>query len=218
MPRTAIDYSKCCIYKIEHLEDKNLVYVGHTTNWDNRKCEHKHRCNSETSAKHNLKLYQMIRDNGGWDNFRMIEVEKYPCLDRREADKRETEVMKELKSNMNTIKSFLSDEEKKDYKKKMDKEHYERYKTVILENQKTFRQNNKEVIQERKKRYYENNKEIIQERKKRYYENNKEKIQGKYSMKLKCDCGCEITRCHLKRHQQSIKHNDLMKALNLILK
>ena len=28
--------------------------------------------------------------------FIMIEVEKYPCNDRREADKRENEVMKEI--------------------------------------------------------------------------------------------------------------------------
>ena len=39
----------------------------------------------------------MIRDNGGWDSFQMLEVEKYSCNDRREAEKRETEVMKEQK-------------------------------------------------------------------------------------------------------------------------
>jgi len=121
MPRTAIDYSKCCIYKIEHIEDENLVYVGHTTNWDKRKCEHKHRCNSEKSDKHNLKLYQMMRENGGWEMFKMIEVEKYPCNDKREAEKRKTEVMKELKSNMNMTISYLTEEEKKVIKGKWTK-------------------------------------------------------------------------------------------------
>ena len=33
----------------------------------------------------------------------MIEIEKYPCKDKCEADRRENEVMKELKANMNTI-------------------------------------------------------------------------------------------------------------------
>ena len=61
MPRKTIDYSKTVVYKIEHIDDDSLVYVGHTTNWDTRKCEHKHRCNSEKSDKHNLKLYQMMR-------------------------------------------------------------------------------------------------------------------------------------------------------------
>ena len=41
----------------------------------------------------------MIRDNGGWDNFKMIEVEKYPCKDKRDAERREDEIMKELKLN-----------------------------------------------------------------------------------------------------------------------
>ena len=35
----------------------------------------------------------MIKENGGWEMFRMIEVEKYSCADKREAEKRETEVM-----------------------------------------------------------------------------------------------------------------------------
>ena len=198
MPRTAIDYSKCCIYKIEHLEDENLVYVGHTTNWDKRKCEHKHRCNSEKSDKHNLKLYQMMRENGGWEMFKMIEVEKYPCSDKREAEKRETEVMKELKSNMNMIKSYLTEEEKNEYKKKANVKYYRGHKTIISENSKTYRQNNKEVIQERKKQYYDKN---------------KVKILENQRLKVECGCGCEVSKQHLQRHQTTKKHGDLMKAL-----
>ena len=76
MPKTQMDYSKCCIYKIEHIDAENLVYVGHTTNFNKRKCEHKSRCKNEKDKKFNLKLYQMIRKNGGWDMFKMIEIEK----------------------------------------------------------------------------------------------------------------------------------------------
>ena len=82
MPKTAIDYSKTIIYKIEHTENDDLVYVGFTTNWDSRKCEHKRNCNNEKKKRHNSKIYQMINENGGWDMFKMIEVEKYPCNDR----------------------------------------------------------------------------------------------------------------------------------------
>jgi hypothetical protein len=46
----------------------------------------------------------------------MIEVEKYPCNDKREAERRENEIMKELKASMNTIKSFRTDEERKEYR------------------------------------------------------------------------------------------------------
>ena len=113
MPKTPIDYSKTIIYKIEHIEDDNLVYVGHTTCLDKRKCKHKNACINEKYSIFNLKLYQMIRENGGWDMFRMIEVEKYSCNDKREAEKRENEVMKELKATMNMKPSYVSEEEKK---------------------------------------------------------------------------------------------------------
>ena len=88
MPKTPMDYSNCCIYKIEHIENDNLVYVGHTTNFNKRKAHHKSDCKNENGKSFNLKLYQMIRGNGSWDMFKMIEVEKYPCKDKREADKK----------------------------------------------------------------------------------------------------------------------------------
>jgi predicted GIY-YIG superfamily endonuclease len=116
MPKTPMDYSKTIIYKIEHIENESLVYVGHTTNFNKRKGEHKSNCKNENDKKFNLKLYQMIRDNGGWDRFEMIEVEKHPCKDKREAERRENEIMKQLKASMNTIKSFRTDEEKKEYR------------------------------------------------------------------------------------------------------
>ena len=103
MPKTPMDYSKCCIYKIEHVDDDTLVYVGHTTNFDKRKTQHKINCKNDNNKHYNLKVYQMIRQNGGWEMFKMIEVEKYPCADRREAERRENEVMKELRASMNTI-------------------------------------------------------------------------------------------------------------------
>ena len=114
MPKLPMDYSKTIIYKIEHIDNDSLVYVGYTTNWDKRKSAHKFNCNNVNSSKYNLKIYQMIRDNGGWNMFRMIEVEKYPCNDKREAEKRECDVMKELKSIMNMRPSYVSEEEKKD--------------------------------------------------------------------------------------------------------
>ena len=64
MPTIPIDYQNTIIYKIEHIEIKGLICVGHTTNWDRRKYSHKQRCQNENNSKHNLILYQMIRSNG----------------------------------------------------------------------------------------------------------------------------------------------------------
>ena len=54
------DYSKTVIYKIQHLDKDELLYVGHTTNFTKRKCLHKHNCKTKTSP-----LYKMMRENGG---------------------------------------------------------------------------------------------------------------------------------------------------------
>ena len=216
MPKTAMDYSKCCIYKIEHFENESLVYVGHTTNFNKRKAHHKNSCKNENNKKFNFKLYQMIRENGGFDRFKMIEVEKYPCKDKREAERRENEVMKELKASMNTYKSFLTEEERKDY----NKEYRETNKETIQEYKKEYYETNKEKIQE----YYETNKEKIQEFKKDYYETNKEKIKekgkqyredNKYKIneKIICQCGSVIIRNSIKRHERTKKHTDLINPI-----
>jgi predicted GIY-YIG superfamily endonuclease len=129
MPKLSIDYLNCCIYKIEHIENASLVYVGHTTNFKQRKQRHKSSCNNETDkSKHNRKVYQMIRTNGGWDMFRMIEIEKYPCNSKQEAEKREFEIMKKENARTNTrilnTHIFLKNEDQKLIQKKK----YEEYR------------------------------------------------------------------------------------------
>ena len=99
----------------------------------------------------------MMRENGGFGMFEMIEVEKYPCNDRREAEKRENEVMKELKATMNKIRSFRTEKDKIQYMG----EYYEENKDKI----KQYREDNKDKI----KQYREDKKEKINEYNKEYY-------------------------------------------------
>ena len=82
MPRLKTDYSKTVIYKIvcNDLEIKDY-YVGHTTDFTRRKSCHKCACCNENSRDYNFKVYQMIREYGGWNNWTMIEIEKFPCKD-----------------------------------------------------------------------------------------------------------------------------------------
>jgi len=176
-----MDYSKTIIYKIEHIENESLVYVGHTTNWEQRKYRHKLVCYNEKGKAYNLKVYQMIRENGGWNAFKMIEVEKYPCKDRREAEKRENDIIKELKANMNTYKIFLSEEEKKEYKEKIkdyNEKYYENNKDKLKKQRQKYYEINKERLTEQHKEYYEANKVERNEKIKEYYENNKEKSKN----------------------------------------
>jgi hypothetical protein len=104
MPRLPINYAKTVIYKIV-CNDLSITecYVGHTTDFVCRKKSHKDRCRNETGDRYNLKIYKMIRDTGGWENYSMVEIEKYPCNDSNEACAKEREWYEKLNSSLNTI-------------------------------------------------------------------------------------------------------------------
>ena len=153
MPRKAMDYSKTIIYKIQHEDNEDLVYVGHTTDFVKRKYTHKSDCNNEKGKKFNLKLYTMIRENGGWQCFKMVMIEEYPCANHLEACRREDECMRQLKSTMNGRGAVFDKEKIKQY-----------------------REANKEKKFEYNKKYYEANKEKQLERVKRYQEAHKEEL------------------------------------------
>ena len=179
MPKTPIDYSKCEMYQIVCKDEElDYMYVGHTTNWTKRK--NKHKSDALTSER---KLYQTIRENGGWDNFKMLQIESFPCNNRREAEAREDKLMTELKANMNHYRACRSKqqyhEENKEQIHERRKQHYEANREQILERQKQHHQANKEQINERKKQHYEANKERNNARRRKRYEANKDRINAK---------------------------------------
>jgi hypothetical protein len=200
MPRTPVDYSKTIIYKLVHKEDYDNVntYIGSTTDFRRRKNTHKTNCNSEKSKEHNQKNYQYIRNNGGWDCFNMIEVEKFPCGDKRQAEAREEYWRCHFNSQLNTRRAYITYEERREQKK----EHYEQNKDKISEREKERYEQNKSNILERKKEHYEQNKDDISEKNKEYYEKNKDKL----SEKITCECGCILNKNKILRHQKTQKH------------
>lgn len=102
MPKQNVDYSKTVIYKIV-CNDLNVkdIYVGSTTDYTRRKAHHKHNSLNANGNAYNYKLYQFIRNNGGWESFDMIEIEKCPCNDKREAEARERYYYELLNANLN---------------------------------------------------------------------------------------------------------------------
>ena len=64
-------YDKSIIYKLKHNEDydDNNIYIGSTSNFKNRKYQHKNKCSNEKSKEYNYYVYQFIRANGNWDNW-----------------------------------------------------------------------------------------------------------------------------------------------------
>jgi hypothetical protein len=175
-------YQNSIIYKICHCNDLNNenIYIGSTTNFRNRKCGHKTTCNNEKDKNYNIFVYTYIRDNGGWDNFVMIPIEVFPCNDKKELEVRERHHIELLKPKLN--------------------------KVIPTRTQKEYREENKENLAEQKKQYRNDNKEKLLANKKQYREANKEIINQKTKEKVICDnCGCEIRKDCLKRHQKSNK-------------
>ena len=132
MPRISIDYANTIIYKIQHNDNDELLYVGHTTDFTKRKSAHKTNTNSESGKAYNRQVYKMIRDNGNWDSFRMIEIKKYPCTDRREAEAEEDKVMRELKATMNTNRAYRNQQDVRDDAKEYRETHIDEIKAKAI--------------------------------------------------------------------------------------
>ena len=129
-------------YKICSL-DNEYIYIGSTTNFKNRMITHKSNCYNKKSVKYNFKLYSTIRRNGGFNNFCFNIIKSIETDDKKNVLKQEQELMILYNSNLNTIKSFMSDDDRKQYLKQYrieNKEHFQQYKI-----------DNKEKIQQQKK-------------------------------------------------------------------
>ena len=154
MPHNPIDYSKSIIYTIRCLEDPKLLYVGSTTSFVDRKRQHKSKCKSETQ-----KLYKMIQENKGWDNFVMVEHCVFPCANSTELRQEEERVRLELQSKLNTNKCFTTKEDTKimnnEWTKEYNKEH--------IDEKKQYNIDNKEHRAEVKKKWDNDNKEHIKQ-------------------------------------------------------
>ena len=199
------NYSNGIIYKICCRDtDIKEIYIGSTTNYRRRKHQHKRTCNNPNVKNYNLYVYQFIRNNGGFENWDMVEVEKYEAKDRRVLHKRERYWIEELKASLNKI---IPTRTKKEYyndnKEKLNeyyKEYREQNKDKIKIRDKKYQMENKQKIKIKDKEKYQRNKEAILLRAKKYREQNRDKINAK----IKCPiCGFLSVKRHLKHHQKS---------------
>jgi len=183
MPVKAIN--NYTFYKIVCLDNScDLCYVGSTANFNKRRNRHKSDCYNQNSRSYNIKIYKIIRENGGWDNFKMIEIGRAEQLTKRQAEQIEDEYRIELKANVNMRRCYLTKEQKQEYKQEYQQKYREENRDKILEHQHKYSQ--------------------------KYRQDNRDKINDKQKEKIVCECGCEIIRCYLSRHKQSNKHINLL--------
>ena len=90
-----------CLY-CKNPEVKDM-YVGYSTNYRKRILEHKwNTYNKNNTKKYNMKVYRIIRENGGWDNW------TYAILEENCGKERERYYYELLEPTMNTQHSGLT--------------------------------------------------------------------------------------------------------------
>ena len=126
-------YEKSVIYKLKRNDDYDdtNIYIGSTSNFKNRKYQHKECCNNPKSSHYNHIIYEFIRDNGNWDNWVMIAIEEYPCNSKKELEIRERFHIDRLKSKLN---SYIPGRTKKEYRENNREEATQRTKQWRLDN------------------------------------------------------------------------------------
>ncbi len=191
-------YENSLVYKL-CCNDPEItdIYVGSTCNFRARKYNHKACCNNENRKEHNRYVYKFIRENGGWNNWAMVLIKKYPEVkDMFELNHKERKWMRKLEATLNKNKPCnLLEIGTTEYAKRYNKQYNERNKLKLIDYHKQYRNDNKEKNNEYKQQYREQNREEINQRR-------REKIQ--------CECGCIVSRGSISIHNTSKKHKQLM--------
>ena len=106
-------YDNCSIYML-CCKDTNItdLYIGSTRNFRNRKYDHKGCVNNPNKKAFYRFQYQFIRDNGGWDNWSMIELDNLSDITKRQLEYAERKFIEAIKPSLNCNASFTTTEEK----------------------------------------------------------------------------------------------------------
>lgn len=93
MPRKPIDFSRAIIYKLQHIDNDELLIVDSTTDFIKRKSQHKINCESKDG-----RINHLIRENGGWSAWSMVQLCECPCNNKRELEAMVDTKMRELRA------------------------------------------------------------------------------------------------------------------------
>jgi hypothetical protein len=191
------------------------TYVGSTKNFAVRKNNHKSNCKNELSAKYNIRVYQFIRENGGWDNWDMIEIEIIYVDSKKEAERRERYWIETLQATLNcNIPSRPKIERDTLYR--------EEHKEELKEYNKKYQEEHKEELKEQKASYYKDNIDYFKDKAANYYEEHKDELIEKNKQyridnpdcrkkKIICECGAEVLAEGLRAHLMTDIHAERMK-------
>lgn len=187
------------LYKIYCINPAiTAVYVGQTKNLIKRRQYHKSACNNEEDKAYHYYVYQFIRANGGWGDWRVEPIESITCSTKIEVADRERCLIQLLGATLNrqtparTKAEYCADN--KDKRKQYKHEYYTKnkeslkpqYAEYYTKNEATIKQyhhewytTNKDKLKTQYAAYYEKNKEVQSQRQKERYAANKDAINLK---------------------------------------
>jgi len=223
VPRTGYIYKLQCKAQngkplglgcVEASWDK-FIYIGSTFDKKKRCDGHKYMCNTETKRGHSRLVYKLIRENGGFDNWEMIIIEKKRCESSEELRKLEQMWIDTVGPILNQAKAWVSEEESLKTKHAGQKRCYEKRREHYKGKASDYYKNNKEKVLKRMKKRNENDEEFKKKRKiyiKEWREKKKKdpeymaaqkKKKEKYKEKIECDvCGRIVSRGNLSTHKK----------------
>jgi len=99
------------VYKLFN-PDYPEFYIGSTKDIKQRKRQHKFCCNNTSSHRHNLKLYQYIREHGGYSSWKYEILEHITTsINKYELHDLERKAIQDMKPSLNCIIPNRTDNE-----------------------------------------------------------------------------------------------------------
>ena len=177
------DYSSTVIYKLCCIDTSiTEIYIGSTCNFRRRKNHHKSNCHNENNKDYNLKVYQFIREHGGFENWDMVMVHQQSVENKLDKGKLERTFIEDLNPSLNC--------------------------NIPTRTKKEWYDDNPEY----QKQYNESNKKQISEQKRQYREAHKEQLREQAIQKHDCDCGGKYTHQNKLQHIKTKKHQKYVNA------
>ena len=190
------DYKKGAIYMLEPTIEykKGDINYGSTTQ-PLYKRFHGHK---KTLVQNRSGSSKLLFEKYGVENIKIILIKYFSCENKKELEAEEAKYIRENKC----VNRVIPDRTRLEY--------YDNNKVKYKENQQIKYKNNKEIFNEKSREYYIKNREKIRQIKQNNYIKNKEKISEERKEKIICECGVESNKQHIKRHQATKKHINLL--------
>jgi hypothetical protein len=190
-----------CIYSLVPISDRSPVwiekYIGSTTQTLAERLRlHKSDYRRYLDGKHNFVSSFELFDKYGVDGVIIVPIEIYYFDDLNDLRRREGEYIKSFECLNKVVAGRTI------------KEYYQDNKEALIEYQRKYYEDNKEALIEYQREYHDANRDQRLIKMKEYREANHDQI----NTKIICECGCEIIKRTLSRHQKTEKHISLMNA------